>query len=43
MTKKRTLPGKTRRFPIPANQPHQDRKNDYRRQAKHPKKENEEC
>lgn len=25
----------TRRFPIPAAQPHRDRKNDYRRRDKH--------
>lgn len=37
MTKKRKLPGKTRRFPIPPEQPHTDRKNDYRRRPKHRK------
>ena len=26
----------TRRFPIKPAQPHRDRKNDYRRQGKHP-------
>ena len=28
--------GKTRRFPIPPNQRHRDRKNDYSRREKHP-------
>jgi hypothetical protein len=28
---------KTRRFPIPPNQPHRDRRNDYRRREKHRK------
>jgi hypothetical protein len=37
VTEKKKLLGKTRRFPIPAGQPHRDRKNDYRRKPKHPK------
>lgn len=28
--------GKTRRFPIPPNKRHRDRKNDHQRKGKHP-------